>query len=173
MFALFPFYVNKGQSNQNKTLICSLHGNEKSLTYDSKTSSFASRSRNFKWAKSLYKYLECEYHDGRRGRTERHEKLQPVWDNQFGTGIFFEETSLSKKKPVWLTRSHSPCSHQMPFHCWTLKLSNVASSRVMSVARLRTAYFYLPLIPAIVSSWGEPIIWATLTHQNTFPKALQ
>lgn len=60
----------------------------------------------------------------------------------------------------------------MPFHCWSLGLSNVASSRVMKpgqVARLRTPYFYLPLIPAIVSSWGELITQATLKQLIRIP----
>lgn len=108
------------------------------------------------------------------GEGEEHRDMRNF--SLFGTislaqTFFFWGNIFEWKKSVWLTKSHSPCSQQMPFHCWTLELSNEASSRVMSVARLRTAYFYLPLIPEIVSSWGEPIIWATLKELTRIPSS--
>lgn len=67
------------------------------------------------------------------------------------------------------TRSQSPSSHQMPFPCRTLELSNAASTAVMRAASPGTAHFYFLPIPAIVSSYGEPIVSGTLNQPECLP----
>lgn len=102
----------------------------------------------------------------RKGKErETDEKFQAViWGNQLGTGIFFKDMSLGENTSVLATLDPT---HQMPFLCWTLEHSNVASTTVMRADDPITADFYFLPIPATVSSEAEPILPATLNQPTS------